>query len=84
MVGNIVQGNRLASAQGRDMGVLDEDSDSAKKVSICHVTRSSTFRTFHLRQYSLELSLSFVFTFHYAMIYAITTGRFELLVYHFY
>ncbi|XP_051163298.1 disco-interacting protein 2 homolog A isoform X2 [Leptopilina boulardi] len=31
MVGNIVQGNRLASAQGRDMGVLDEDSDSAKK-----------------------------------------------------
>lgn len=33
MVGNIVQGNRLASAQGRDMGVLDEDSDSAKKVS---------------------------------------------------
>jgi hypothetical protein len=33
MVGNIVQGNRLASAQGRDMGVLDEDSDNAKKVS---------------------------------------------------
>ena len=33
MVGNIVQGNRLASAQGRDLGVLDEDSDSAKKVS---------------------------------------------------
>lgn len=32
MVGNIVQGNRLASAQGRDMGVLDEDSDNAKKV----------------------------------------------------
>ncbi|XP_046604654.1 disco-interacting protein 2 homolog A isoform X3 [Neodiprion virginianus] len=31
MVGNIVQGNRLASAQGRDMGILDEDSDSAKK-----------------------------------------------------
>lgn len=34
MVGNIVQGNRLASAQGRDMGVLDEDSDNAKKVRI--------------------------------------------------
>lgn len=34
MVGNIVQGNRLASAQGRDMGVLDEDSDNAKKVCI--------------------------------------------------
>lgn len=32
MVGNIVQGNRLASAQGRDLGVLDEDSDNAKKV----------------------------------------------------
>lgn len=34
MVGNIVQGNRLASAQGRDLGVLDEDSDNAKKVII--------------------------------------------------
>lgn len=34
MVGNIVQGNRLASAQGRDMGVIDEDSDSARKVWI--------------------------------------------------
>lgn len=34
MVGNIVQGNRLASAQGRDMGVLDEDSDNAKKVKL--------------------------------------------------
>ena len=33
MVGNIVQGNRLASAQGRDMGVIDEESDSARKVS---------------------------------------------------
>lgn len=33
MVGNIVQGNRLASAQGRDLGVLDEDSDNAKKVN---------------------------------------------------
>ncbi|XP_014227393.1 disco-interacting protein 2 homolog A isoform X1 [Trichogramma pretiosum] len=31
MVGNIVQGNRLASAQGRDLGVLDDDSDHAKK-----------------------------------------------------
>lgn len=36
MVGNIVQGNRLASAQGRDMGVLDEDSDNAKKVCLCN------------------------------------------------
>ena len=32
MVGNIVQGNRLASAQGRDMGIIDEESDSARKV----------------------------------------------------
>ncbi|XP_011315272.1 disco-interacting protein 2 isoform X2 [Fopius arisanus] len=31
MVGNIVQGNRLASAQGRDLGILDEESDNAKK-----------------------------------------------------
>ncbi|KAK3918800.1 Disco-interacting protein 2 [Frankliniella fusca] len=31
MVGNIVQGNRLASAQGRDMGIIDEESDSARK-----------------------------------------------------
>ncbi|XP_035702936.1 disco-interacting protein 2 isoform X5 [Folsomia candida] len=31
MVGNIVQGNRLASASGRDLGVVDEDSDTAKK-----------------------------------------------------
>lgn len=43
MVGNIVQGNRLASAQGRDMGVLDEDSDNAKKVrdspKICYLMK---------------------------------------------
>ncbi|KAK7590362.1 hypothetical protein V9T40_001975 [Parthenolecanium corni] len=31
MVGNIVQGNRLASAQGRDMGMSDDDTDAAKK-----------------------------------------------------
>ncbi|XP_013409759.1 disco-interacting protein 2 homolog C isoform X2 [Lingula anatina] len=30
-VGNIVQGARLAWAQGRDIGYLDDDSDSAKK-----------------------------------------------------
>lgn len=34
MVGNIVQGNRLASAQGRDMGIVDEESDSARKVNL--------------------------------------------------
>ncbi len=32
MVGNIVQGNRLASAQGRDMGMSDDETDTAKKV----------------------------------------------------
>ena len=31
-VGNIIQGMRLASAQGRDIGMLDEDIDTAKKV----------------------------------------------------
>lgn len=30
-VGNIVQGMRLATAQGRDVGMLDDDSDAAKK-----------------------------------------------------
>lgn len=33
IVGNLVQGNRLASAQGRDMGTFDDDSDSSKKVT---------------------------------------------------
>nr|CAD7261615.1 unnamed protein product [Timema shepardi] len=37
MVGNIVQGNRLASAQGRDMGIVDEESDSARKSTADHV-----------------------------------------------
>lgn len=41
MVGNIVQGNRLASAQGRDMGVLDEDSDNAKKVCKFNETQAN-------------------------------------------
>ncbi|GAB6019998.1 beta transducin [Chamberlinius hualienensis] len=31
MVGNIVQGVRLASAQGRDIGAIEEESDTAKK-----------------------------------------------------
>lgn len=31
MVGNMVQGVRLASAQGRDMGVVEDDSDTARK-----------------------------------------------------
>lgn len=47
MVGNIVQGNRLASAQGRDMGVLDEDSDNAKKVCKSKQKLASYKRVFH-------------------------------------
>ena len=31
-VGNIVQGVRMAWAQGRDVGSVDDDSDAAKKV----------------------------------------------------
>lgn len=33
IVGNLVQGNRLACAQGRDVGGLQEEEDSSKKVS---------------------------------------------------
>ena len=32
MVGNLVQGNRLAMAQGRDIGLMDED-DISRRVS---------------------------------------------------
>lgn len=31
-VGNIVQGVRMAWAQGRDLGSVDDDSDAARKV----------------------------------------------------
>ncbi|KAG8183520.1 hypothetical protein JTE90_003870 [Oedothorax gibbosus] len=31
MVGNMVQGVRLASAQGRDIGAIDDDSNTARK-----------------------------------------------------
>ena len=35
IVGNLVQGNRLASAQGRDIGMSwDEDNDDSKKVKM--------------------------------------------------
>lgn len=34
MVGNLVQGNRLASAQGRDMGLMD-DEDGTRRVCFC-------------------------------------------------
>jgi len=33
-VGNIVQGVRMAWAQGRDLGAVDDDSDAAKKVRL--------------------------------------------------
>ena len=33
MVGNLVQGNRLAMAQGRDIGLMDED-DVSRRVSL--------------------------------------------------
>lgn len=36
MVGTIVQGNRLATAQGRDIGIIDMDTDSNKTVSVSH------------------------------------------------
>ena len=31
-VGNIVQGARMAQAMGRDIGVIDDESDQARKV----------------------------------------------------
>jgi len=31
-VGNIVQGVRMAWAQGRDLGAVDDESDAARKV----------------------------------------------------
>ena len=37
-VGNIIQGMRMATAHGRDIGLIDDDSDAAKKVvrmSVC-------------------------------------------------
>ena len=33
MLGNIVQGNRLVTAQGRDLGTADDENDTTKKVS---------------------------------------------------
>lgn len=50
MVGNIVQGNRLASAQGRDMGVLDEDSDNAKKVRDSRTSCDDSSLSFYEKQ----------------------------------
>lgn len=48
IVGNLVQGNRLASAQGRDMGLMDDDSDSSKKVSSIHFFNIHFFQTVFL------------------------------------
>lgn len=42
IVGNLVQGNRLASAQGRDMGYTD-DSDAARKVINAHSSYHCNF-----------------------------------------
>jgi len=37
-VGNLVQGNRLASAQGREVGgLVEEDNDTNKKVGLDRV-----------------------------------------------
>ena len=33
-VGNIVQGARLAWAQGRDIGAVDDESDNTRKVKL--------------------------------------------------
>jgi hypothetical protein len=41
-VGSIVQGIRLASAQGRDITAQDDDGDTFKKVNFsCFVKRNS-------------------------------------------
>lgn len=56
MVGNMVQGVRLASAQGRDMGVVEDDSDTAKKVQIDILRNDDVF----LRIYVLLLSIYLV------------------------
>lgn len=32
MVGNIVQGARMAWAQGRDLGISEDDADTSRKV----------------------------------------------------
>lgn len=34
MVGNLVQGNRLASAQGRDIGLADDAERKVKKIEL--------------------------------------------------
>lgn len=50
MVGNLVQGNRLASAQGRDMGLAD---DTERKVSVEHggkTIRCLKFKRTHIFQ----------------------------------
>lgn len=33
-VGNIVQGARMAGAQGRDLGIAEEEADTSRKVSL--------------------------------------------------
>lgn len=41
MVGNLVQGNRLASAQGREMGLMDND-DGMRRVSAAQPSTAFT------------------------------------------
>lgn len=59
MVGNIVQGNRLASAQGRDMGILDEDSDSAKKVGWIFSLKNKHHYPYYIIFLSVLVSIHF-------------------------
>lgn len=65
-----MQGNRLASAQGRDMGMVDEESDSARKVGI------KNYDVFHL---FLKILLYFIFTL-LAISVSVYFGNFEMEV----
>jgi RsiW-degrading membrane proteinase PrsW (M82 family) len=56
MVGNIVQGNRLASAQGRDMGAMDEESDLARKVYLLPAVFIISFCFLLVKFYEIMLS----------------------------
>lgn len=71
MVGNIVQGNRLASAQGRDMGVLDEDSDNAKKV--CEFEKKLLFK--YIIPFFFNSIVSLCYTFCFALSCSISLSR---------
>jgi len=59
-VGNIVQGVRMAWAQGRDLGAIDDESDAAKKVSaiicFCSVLVAATLARLFLAAVSAKVS----------------------------